>query len=398
MRGHFRGIIVLALVAAIAWAAAASARPYLPPGNHIFAGLTGGTSIEPYERMAGKHPAVFEDYMTWDTPSSWISSPDIAFRSRLGLELSTSTGYGDPGVISPESIALGHSDRFLVTLNRNLEHSGRIVYIRIMGEMDGYWNAYSAYAADGAFRGSQNSPHYFIEAWRRTVLILRGGTISGINRRLRALGLPKIRAPLLQTVYRAGRSFKRHMTRLPRPRIAFLWVPQDAGSPEIAANSPGVYWPGSAYVDWVGTDFYSSYPNFALLDDFYNEFTGQPFVISEWAVYGADAPGFVDELFAWVRSHPRVRMLNYYQGFTSSSRANLAHYPQSQQALRAELRSKVFLAYPPEYAHPKRHKHHKPKPVKPPLPPQPGPPPSPPNPGPPTGLCVPLINLCIPGL
>jgi hypothetical protein len=268
-----------------------------------------------------------------------------------------------------------------------------------MGEMDGYWNAYSAFSSDGAFRGTPNSPYYFIEAWRRTVLILRGGTVAGINRRLRALGLPGLKAPLLQKARRHGRTIRRHLKRLPRPKVAFMWVPQDAGSPEIAANSPGVYWPGSAYVDWVGTDFYSSYPNFTLLDDYYNEFTGRPFVISEWGVLGADDPGFVDEMFAWVRSHPRVRMLNYYQGFTSSGRANLAHYPASQQALRAQLRSKQFLAYPPEYAHPKkRRKHHKPPPPeKPPLPPKPGPPPSQPTPAPPE-LCLPIVNLCIPGL
>jgi hypothetical protein len=369
---------------ALAWAligvAPASARPYLPPGKHIFAGLTGGNSITAYQHMVGKHPAVFEDYMTWDTPTSWISGSDPSFRSRLGIELSTSKGYGDAGVISPEGIALGRSDGFLVRLNRNLAHSGRIFYIRIMGEMDGYWNAYSAFSADGAFRGEQNSPHYFIEAWRRTVLILRGGRLSGINRRLRALGLPAVKRRLVPT------------GALPRPKVAFLWVPQDAGSPEIAANSPGVYWPGSAYVDWVGTDFYSSYPNFSLLDDFYSEFTGKPFVISEWAVYGGDDPTFVRELFAWVLAHPRVRLIDYYQGFTPQSPANLAHYPASRRALRSALHSKRFLAYPPEYAHPG--KHH--KTGSPPVPPSQGQPPSSPTPGPPSQVCVSLLGVCVP--
>jgi hypothetical protein len=366
---------------AVAWAligaGMAYARPYLPPGKHIFAGLTGGNSISAYQHMVGKHPAVFEDYMTWDTPTSWISGSDPSFRSRLGIELSTSKGYGDAGVISPEGIARGRSDGFLVRLNRNLAHSGRIFYIRIMGEMDGYWNAYSAFSADGAFRGEQNSPHYFIEAWRRTVLILRGGRLSGINRRLRALGLPAVKRRLVPT------------GALPRPKVAFLWVPQDAGSPEIAANSPGVYWPGSAYVDWVGTDFYSSYPNFSLLDDFYSEFTGKPFVISEWAVYGGDDPTFVRELFAWVLAHPRVRLIDYYQGFTPQSPANLAHYPASRRALRSELHSKRFLAYPPEYAHPG-------KSGKPPVPPSQGQPPSSPTPGPPSQVCVSLLGVCVP--
>lgn len=383
--------------------ASASARPYLPPSGHLFAGLTGGTSIVPYERMVGKHPPVFELSMTWNTPTAWLAATDSAFRSRLGLALGTAPGYALPGVISPEGIALGRSDRFLVAMNRNLAHSGRVVYLRIMGEMNGYWNAYAPFNADGSFRGVPNLPHFYIEAWRRTVLILRGGLVARINRRLRALGLPPIRARL------------RPHDRLPAPKLAFLWVPQDAGSPEIAANAPGVFWPGSAYVDWVGTDFYASYPNFRLLDQFYDEFRGKPFVLSEWALYGADDPGFVRALFAWVRAHPRVRMLNYYQGYTTSTPANLVRYPLGRAALRQALRSPRFLAYPPEYAHPRRVRHRKPpsssQPANPPLPPRHGPgptpasgqPPAPPMapPGassrPPTA-CVTPMPLCGPAL
>jgi hypothetical protein len=86
-------------------------------------------------------------------------------------------------------------------------------------------------------------------------------------------------------------------------------------------------------------------------------------------------------------------MLNYYQGFTASSRANLARYPGSQRALRQELRPSRYLAYAPEYAHPKRRRQHRPRP---PQPPQQGIPPGPPPLSPET--CVPLLPLCVPGL
>jgi hypothetical protein len=390
-----KGCCRLAVLTAALWCAASAAgRAYVPPAGHVFAGLTGGTSIVPFERMVGKHPPVFELYMTWDTRTAWLSGSNSSFRSRLGLHISTASGYAQAGVISPEAIALGHSDRFLVALARNLARSGRIVYVRVMGEMNGYWNAYAAYNADGSFRGEQNSPHFYIEAWRRTVLILRGGPVRRLNHRLRALGLPGLRVKLPRASQ--GRAPQGHAPVLPRPKLAFLWVPQDAGSPETSANAPGAFWPGSAYVDWVGTDFYASYPNFSLLDAFYSEFGGKPFVLSEWAVYGFDDPGFVHELFAWARSHPRVRMLNYYQGFTASSRANLAHYPASQRALRQELRSARYLRYPPEYAHPHKRRRHHPPPAQPPRPPQPGIPPSPPAPNP--QLCVPLLPVCVPGL
>jgi hypothetical protein len=69
-------------------------------------------------------------------------------------------------------------------------------------------------------------------------------------------------------------------------------------------------------------------PAFSLLSRFYNQFGGKLFVLSEWGA-SSDEPGFVHELYAWVASHARVRMINFYQR---------------------------FLAYPPKYAHPRRHK------------------------------------------
>ena len=359
-------------------ASGARAQPFLPPPGHVFAGLTGGTTIAPFQRLVGKHPPVFEIYMTWNTPTAWLADPDPGFRSRLALHISTAGSYGGAGVITPERIALGHSDGFLVGLGRNLARSGRIVYLRLMGEMNGYWNAYAAFNADGSSRGAQHSPRAYIRAWRRTVLILRGGAVAGIDRRLRGLGLPPV-----QTTALGGASS------LPRPRVAFLWVPQDAGSPNIAANRPGEFWPGRSYVDWVGTDFYASFPNFGRLSSFYREFSGKPFVLSEWALYGADDPAFVRALFAWARAHPRVRMLNYYQGFAMSSRANLARYPSSAATLRRELRSARFAAYAPEFAHPRRHQ----PPAPPPRPPQLGPVPTPPVPG---SGCA--LGLCLPAL
>jgi hypothetical protein len=330
------------IAVALGFAPGAAAREYIPPLGHVFVGLTAGTTIVPWERMVGKHPPVFETFMTWNTPTAWLRPRGSPSRTRLALHISTAPGYAKPGVISPRGIALGHSDRFLVALNRNLAHSRKIVYVRIMGEPNGYWNAYSPFNSDGSFRGEQNSPHFYVEAWRRTVIILRGGPVWWINRHLRRLGLPRLKPQIAAAA------------NLPHPKVTFLWVPQDAGSPDIPQNRPGAFWPGSAYVDWVGTDFYSSSPNFAQLSSFYGQFSGKPFVLSEWAVNGGDDPGFIHALFAWARAHPRVRMMNYYQGFTAAASENLAHKPSSRAALRDELRSRRYLAYAPEYAHSRR--------------------------------------------
>jgi hypothetical protein len=121
-----------------------------------------------------------------------------------------------------------------------------------------------------------------------------------------------------------------------------LWVPQTRGTPDIPANMPRAYWPGGAYVDWVGTDFYSRFPNFHWLQDFYRAFPGKPFVFAEWALWGADDPGFVTRLFDWVGRHPRVRMVLYNQGAQTHGPFRLNRYPRSRAALRKALAHRRF--------------------------------------------------------
>jgi hypothetical protein len=173
----------------------------------------------------------------------------------------------------------------------------------------------------------------FRQAWRRTVIVLRGGPLDAVNAKLRALHLPAVRGA---------------NSALPQPPIAFLWVPQVAGAPDIRANSPRAYWPGSRYVDWVGTDFYSKFPNWGGLERFYRQFGGKPFAFGEWALWGRDDPSFVHRLFAWSRSHRRVRMLIYNQGKLSDGPFRLVHYPRSKEALRAELRAARFQQFAAE--------------------------------------------------
>jgi hypothetical protein len=173
-----------------------------------------------------------------------------------------------------------------------------------------------------------------------------------------------------------------------------VWDPQTEGSPDVAGNAPRDFWPGGAYVDWVATDFYADYPNFALLDRLYADFPGKAFAISEWGLWNRDDPSFVSAFLAWTRAHARVRMFLYFQGFEANGPFDLVRYPRSRAVLRAGLRAARYLAYPPEYSKPPKRPT---RPVPPPLPPTPGPPPSLLAlllPGLPSQLCV-LPGVCI---
>jgi hypothetical protein len=160
--------------------------------------------------------------------------------------------------------------------------------------------------------------------------------VDAIDAKLHWLGLPPVRG-----VSRA----------LPRPRVSFLWVPEVWGDPNVPGNSARAYWPRGRYVDWVGTDFYSKFPNFRGLNSFYSQFRAKPFVFGEWAIWGRDDPGFVRRLFRRIKSHRRVRMAMYNQG-SHPARSPLAlwRYPRSAAALRRELRSALFAPLAPEFS------------------------------------------------
>jgi hypothetical protein len=311
---------------------AARADALLPPGGQVFAGVSGGYDTASFERETGRHPAVFQFFSAWGGSLEYMFRGAEAAHSRLMIHLSTLRAGRE--VITPKAIAEGRGDGYLVRLNSRIAEGGRPVYIRLMAEMDGHWNPYSAFDANGRSRGPAHSTGQFKRAWRRTVIVLRGGPVAELNAALRAQGLPPVDTARAE---------------LPRVRVAFLWVPQVAGAPDIRANSPRAYWPGSKWVDWVGTDFYSKFPNFAGLERFYRQFPGKPFAFAEYAVWGRDDPGFVHRLFRWSRSHRRVRMLLYNQGVKTAGPFRLRHYPRSRAALAAELRAPRVAQFTAEY-------------------------------------------------
>jgi hypothetical protein len=320
-------LALVALASLLALAPAASAAPLLPPRGKVFSGMTGGQSVTAFQRETGNHPAVFGFFTKFFGSNEFIFRGAEQAGSRLMLHISTQDGYGTREVVTPRGISQGDGDRYLVNLNRRIAEHGQPTYIRLMAEMNQANNGYSAFDRSGRSRGPAHSTAAYKQAWRRSTLILRGGPVAGIDAKLRRLGLPPVAT---------------NAEELPQPQIAMVWVPQTRGTPDIPANMPRAYWPGGAYVDWVGTDFYSRFPNFGWLDDFYREFGGKPFVFGEWALWGGDDPGFVNRLFGWIGSHPRVRMVLYNQGALTDGPFRLRRYPRSRAALRKALSHRRF--------------------------------------------------------
>ncbi|HSK50579.1 MAG TPA: hypothetical protein VK889_08820 [Solirubrobacterales bacterium] len=325
---------VLLAVLACAAPAAASAPLEPRPGKVLFGVSDTGDMAHfgQFSDAVNKHPAVIQSFRPWgsDFPDSierWQTA-----RARPMLHITTADGNGSE-IITPRAIALGGGDRYLVRLNKLFWSKKMRVYIRPLGEPNRCLNLYAAYDCAGASRGGAHSTRAYKRAFRRIYVLVHGGGRKGeIDKRLREAGLPP-----LQVDVRA----------LPKAPVAVVWSPLPAGSPTVPHNRPRHFYPGSRWVDWVGTDFYASYPEWKALTGLYNRFRGKPFAITEWGVEAGDDPEFVRGLFDWVEKRKRCKMLVYYQDFGATSSYRIQNYSASLAVLRDRVHSPTYPSYAP---------------------------------------------------
>jgi hypothetical protein len=185
-----------------------------------------------------------------------------------------------------------------------------------MGEMNGHWNAYSAFEQNGRARDRDHSTAAFRRAFARIYLIVHGG--SSVNAKLRRLGEPPVREQL------APNRFAR-----------VVWNPQGYGSPDLPGNRPEAYYPGDAYVDVVGDDLYDirGKAEWAAAEALYRAHPNKPFSFPEWGLWGLDDPAFVEAMARFVATHPRTELIAYYSGRPGSI-FDLASKPRSLAAYR----------------------------------------------------------------
>jgi hypothetical protein len=330
------GAVVLAALATPA--PASGALSLVPPRPSVFLGVSDrGTTTEFNEwvELTGKHPALLETFHPWGNSLNEAYERWRETGTRPVLHISTADDQTLAEVITPEQIALGAGDEYLLQLNNFFATHGLPAYIRPLGEPNRCLNVWSAVECDGAQKGGEHTPGWYKQAFRRIALIVRGGqSLEAIDATLAELALPpvqRVKGP--------------PPTALPAAPVSMIWSVLPGGSPRVKGNFPGNYWPGRPWVDWVGTDFYSQYPVWKDLNRFYlgKQWKGKPIAMTEWAVSGEDDPRWVKQVVAWTVNHPRVRMLVYYQGFGPDNPYDLRLYPRTANTLRKKIRRPSFL-------------------------------------------------------
>ena len=171
------GILLLASVIALAGAASATGKSYAPRDGLAYHGVSDTGDPDPFAfaDQVGAHPAVLQAFYHWRVPLTTGALYRWGVTDTRGvLSLSTGTGAGVE-MITPQQIAEGRDDRYILRLASTIAETGQTVYIRLMAEMNGHWNPYSAFNQDGTARRNGHSTRWYKRAWRRFALIIRGG-------------------------------------------------------------------------------------------------------------------------------------------------------------------------------------------------------------------------------
>ena len=298
-----RGFLAAALVTVLLATGAAEGRGAGRPALGVLG------SGDRFQQQTGQRSTVRHVILSW---SQGGAIPQLIAQMQPVPML----GINTEGTITPLGIAQGKGDAFLAQLNAAISDFGGLVYVRPLAEMNGHWNAYSAFNRDGTSRGPQNSTAAFRKAFARIALLARGGPATKLDAALRRLGLPPARGAF------------------PPTKARIVWNPQGYGSPDIPANSAQAYYPGDRYVDVVANDLYDQRFNAAwdANERLYAAHKNKPFAIAEWGLWGIDDPAFVERMATFVRTH-RVEILAYYSGRPGSV-FDLASKPRSLAAYR----------------------------------------------------------------
>ncbi len=348
--------LALATLVLAAAPAAAVGKTYAPQNGRAYHGVSDTGHVEDFNEFSdqvGAHQALLQDFFHWRVPLTTGALYRWGATDTRGvLSLSTATGGGEER-ITPQQIAEGRDDPYILRLARTIAETGQTVYIRLMPEMNGHWNAYSAYNSDGSARHGGHSTRWYRRAWRRFTLLIRGGARRELNERLVRMGLPRIYRAASQNdpVYAGGPDGVPLPVpeELPQPRVAMMWVPQSFGSPNIAGNQPADYWPGREYVDWIGFDLYSKFAGaFGRDKAFVDQYRGFPVVIGEYGPWDNDHSGaFTDSLLDWAEAENRVKMVLYYRSVDTENLFNIQFYPGAQSVLRSHLDKSRWLEFAP---------------------------------------------------
>src|SRR4249920_3382165 len=228
------GAAAFALASPILLTAPAQALTLVPPKPNVFLGVSDrGTTQEfnEFAELVGKHPALLQTFHPWGNSLNQAYERWRETATRPILHISTADDQTLAELITPEQIALGYGDDYLLQLNDFFAKRGLPAYVRPLGEPNRCLNPWAAVDCDRKQRDGEHTTGWYKQAFRRIAAIVRGGqTLEGINATLAEIGLPPL-----------NRTPGPNPTSLPAAPVSIIWSPLPGGSPRVKGNFPGNY-------------------------------------------------------------------------------------------------------------------------------------------------------------
>lgn len=279
------GALVIAGCATAPAEGSASVHPPRPPANTVILGaftqLPGKSSqggVATRESQLKRKYAVNSHYHDWADPFPDAEDRADAAQGRTPMD----TWWG----IDPRKIVSGSQDGLIRARAQAVAAYGKPLFLRWGAEMNGDWYPWSGTAVG-------NNPSVFVAAWRH----------------------------IHDVFARAGVR-----------NVAWVWAPNadshPGGTSTTSWNNWRRYYPGDAYVDWVGIDGYNwgsqSWQSFGqIFGPVYADYAGRkPIMIAETASVeaGGDKAAWLADASRWVKAHRGVKAFVYFDTNQSSTR------------------------------------------------------------------------------
>lgn len=256
-------------------------------------GRTLPQSLALRRKQLGREQRIIHRYYPWSGYAP-VSEPDVPASAVLMVSWHGTT-Y--------QRITSGKSDKNIALMATRLAGMKRPVMLRWGWEMNGNW-----FAWDGSHNGKK--PAGFITSWRRMHRIFRENGASN---------------------------------------VAWVWSPNWNSGPDVSWNRFQRYYPGDAYVDWVGVSGYnfdkeSPRTLFTPIVSAYGK--RKPIVLAETAAIehgGSSKAKWMKKLSAYVEATPSIGAVVWFD--TDNQKGTSRNFrPDTDKAALAAYRSMVRKA------------------------------------------------------
>jgi hypothetical protein len=301
-----RTLIIAAVVACLAvgaWQVIAgrstpAGAKFAPANGDVYLGVSTDIGrLGTFDQAAGltssEHPAIYDQYTTPDG-----SVAQILTNAKTRQDMAPMISWNLP--MTGGQVTDGSRDAYLKAQAEAVKNYGGPVFVRLDWEMNATW--YPDWNMPAV------TPAQFIAGWRHVYDIFQSTGAAN---------------------------------------AAFVWCPNLWNGP--GGLGPDTWYPGAAYVDWLGVDAYpqSAVPSFILtgpggLDDTvkFAEQQKKPLMVAEWApaLPQPDTTAAMDLLFDFAADYPNtVKALVYFDFNTNGRDYTLKDHPVGA----AEFRKKV---------------------------------------------------------